>query len=254
MKLLIVLIAIIQGIVRVQSEDYCNIYHCGQRHIACNNDGRLSLNCPSSAIVANVIKHKDLILELHNNVRNAYAEGVGSLPPAGRMAQMVWCDELSEMALLNVKTCEMKHDECRSTLRAPFSGQNIGLYSYTTDEPAKTVAWLVENRFNAWVNESINVTPDEISKYPEEVTGEQIGHFTLVVTDRATHVGCAAIRYKIDGYRNFLLTCNYASNNIIGKPVYKTSETSAADCETGVSDVYPKLCSIDEEYYDDKVN
>lgn len=61
-----------------------------------------------------------------------------------------------------------------------------------------------------------------------------------------THVGCAAARYY-DGWNRFLFACNYATTNIIGRAMY-VSGTTASQCKTGRSSVYPNLCSTNETY------
>lgn len=58
----------------------------------------------------------DLILNQHNQFRSDVAMGnYEGFPQASRMAQMQYCPELELLASLNVKQCNMKHDECRNT-------------------------------------------------------------------------------------------------------------------------------------------
>lgn len=44
-----------------------------------------------------------------------------------------------------------------------------------------------------------------------------------------------------------LMTCNYAYNNIIGKPVYRNGK-AASKCKTGINKQYKALCSLRETY------
>lgn len=71
-----------------------------------------------------------------------------------------------------------------------------------------------------------------------------IGHFTQMSYDRATHVGCAFARYT-DSYKTGLFACNYASGNIKGYRVYKCGRPSSG-CIRGKNPSYPALCNVNE--------
>lgn len=66
-----------------------------------------------------------------------------------------------------------------------------------------------------------------------------------MVTDRTTKIGCAMSYQLVYKWHTFLFTCNYASNNLIGEPVYKNG-TTASGCKTGVNPSYSALCSNNE--------
>ncbi|CRL03994.1 CLUMA_CG017112, isoform B [Clunio marinus] len=71
-----------------------------------------------------------------------------------------------------------------------------------------------------------------------------IGHFTQMAYDRATHVGCAFARYT-DSYKTGLFACNYASGNIKGYKIYKCG-SPASGCLFGKNPSYPALCNVNE--------
>lgn len=76
-----------------------------------------------------------------------------------------------------------------------------------------------------------------------------IGHFTVMVAERNTHVGCAASEYtKSNGFQYFLIACNYATTNMMEFPIYKSCGSSAQDCKSGKNSKYPNLCSPNEKY------
>lgn len=59
---------------------------------------------------------KELILNTQNQFRSDIAMGkFDEFPQASRMAQLQYCPELEVPAALNVRQCNMKHDECRNT-------------------------------------------------------------------------------------------------------------------------------------------
>lgn len=68
------------------------------------------------------------------------------------------------------------------------------------------------------------------------------GHFTQMICDRVTEVGCAIVKYTQNSWKTFLITCNYSSANILGYKIYSAGQT-ATKCETGKNEIYAGLCS-----------
>lgn len=142
-----------------------------------------------------------------------------------------------------MKQCKMKHDSCHATSDYLYAGQNLGLRSSGGDfEPVETV---IENIIKGWYDEVKNASPSDISKCCGSASGKTIGHFTMVVTDRAIQVGCAVVTYTDGKWKTSLMACNYAFTNLSGSKVYEIGET-ASDCTGGVNEDYPGLCSVDE--------
>lgn len=75
-------------------------------------------------------------------------------------------------------------------------------------------------------------------------SSHDIGHFTQMAYDRATHVGCAFARYT-NNYKTGLFACNYSSGNIKGYKVYSCG-LPATGCRFGKNPNYPALCSVNE--------
>lgn len=97
-------------------------------HIACGNNGSFSRICGNPELMPMTDRRKNLILDLHNIVRNRVAKGlVKGYKPAESMNMLKWDSELEYLAGLNVATCKFAHDSCRNTPRFTFSGQNIGI-------------------------------------------------------------------------------------------------------------------------------
>lgn len=76
-----------------------------------------------------------------------------------------------------------------------------------------------------------------------------IGHFTSMITDRTTEVGCALSTFRtLSGttrYNSYLFACNLASTNIIGYPVYKSGNKAEA-CINGTDSQFTGLCKTTE--------
>jgi hypothetical protein len=73
-----------------------------------------------------------------------------------------------------------------------------------------------------------------------------IGHFTAMVTERSTQIGCAVSFYSGSGsWKNYLMACNYASTNMRGCSVYR-SGAATSGCTLGADSTYPGLCKVNE--------
>lgn len=153
------------------------------------------------------------------------------------------CDaELASLALLNVKRCTVYGDECRSTDSFHYAGQNMAFIRIYGSFPSLATA--LSQRIQSWYSEVLDASASDIDNLPKV---EHIGHFTQMVQDRATHIGCAVasfMDYVI--YKNtILLACSYAFTNILGSPVYEKGQ-KASKCLSGANLKYNALCSVNE--------
>ncbi|KAL7736960.1 hypothetical protein ACLKA6_008821 [Drosophila palustris] len=134
---------------------WCDAQLClgGTTHVACNNDGEFHESCPADAVMINLQPHRDFILDEHNKRRNFIA--AGQLPgyyPAARMATMVWDEELEYLATLNLKTCNLDHDDCNNSYRFRNVGQNLCGVDRPRNFPLN-VRSIVENSMGLWFGE-----------------------------------------------------------------------------------------------------
>ncbi|XP_065365384.1 antigen 5 like allergen Cul n 1-like [Calliphora vicina] len=230
--------------------DYCSDSICqgkGGSHIACDHDGEFSSSCPKDAEMVDMTSSlQKLIVDKHNEKRNIIAGGEDDdLKPACRMATMKWDDELASLAEYNVKQCKMNHDDCHNTDNFKFSGQNLGSIGFSG---SKNDTEQITKSIELWFEEKKDVEQSIIDEYPNDYSGPTIGHFTVMMVDRNTRVGCAAATYSKDSYNNYLLACNYASTNMIGFAIYETCDKAANSCESGPNSSYENLCSSSESY------
>jgi len=237
----------------VSAQDYCSKLLCpnGGPHIACGNNGAfVQPACGRNANVIDLTPYISQVLDIHNSKRNTVALGqVSHLPPARRMATVRWNPELASLALLNVKQCQMEHDTCRNTVQFKSSGQNLFYISSTPNAPA--IATSLNQMGNSWYNENVDTTLAQIIKYPSVSPAKVIGHFTAMMQESQTDVGCAAVQVLTtsDGWNwnKLFIACNYAMTNFMGSPVYGPGAPASA-CQTGINSKYPGLCSINEKY------
>lgn len=218
-----------------------------KRHVACGHDGSFAADCPTGRTLFKIDPQiRMFIIHLHNEARNRLANGsVSGFESALRMPTVEWDDELAELAELNAKSCQFKHDECRNTNLYRQAGQNLalGYYPVPTD-----IFDILEKLTNLWFNEFKDANQQVMDEY-NNLPNATIGHFTQMVSDRTTKIGCGIVIYpkKVSGFtfKVVLYACNYSITSIFGQPVYRKG-SAAASCTTGTNPYYESLCSVNE--------
>ncbi|KAL5287519.1 Ag5r.2 family protein [Megaselia abdita] len=234
--------------------DYCGqpgICSEGKTHVTCGASGGMSSSCPSDAKFIDLSTLQKEIIDSHNEKRNRVAGGkIPKHSPAVRMATIQWDDELAYMAGLNVKTCNYGHDECRNTNAFKFSGQNLAKnWWYGQDSGIKE---LVLGQIDGWFSENKDSDMSKINNVGS-TGGPTTGHFTVMVAELSTRVGCAAVRSsewdaeKQITWQTLTTACNYSHTNVKGHRIY-TSGKATSKCTTGVNPKYQFLCSTKEKY------
>ncbi|XP_053692719.1 venom allergen 5-like [Sabethes cyaneus] len=252
MKLLVAVTILALAKFSQQQTDFCSSSLCpaGTKHIACNGLTGLSPSCGAGAVEVTMDSTlKALILDSHNKLRSKIAMGHQNYtsnsfyPQAKRMATTVWSDELAKVTAANARRCVFGHDQCRNTADFKAAGQNIASKSYYG--MTISVTDLIKGFVDSWYSEYSYANPSYIASYPKDYTGPAIGHFTQIVADRATHLGCSMVTYNESPWIKQLFVCNYAITNIIGQPVYQSGNYCSM-CTTGCNANYPGLCNTAE--------
>lgn len=236
-----------------QTRDYCAKGLCprdSSHHIGCDTTRAFSGTCNGPKMVPMSTKRKNLLMMMHNRLRNHLASGkLSKYKPASNMSLMVWDDELAYLAELNVKQCVMEHDECHSTVNFMYAGQNLAnRFQYPKLE---TYNLVLKSFVKGWFNEHVDASMEYIRSYKKHKHGKMIGHFTALVRDASTHVGCAiAVHTKtmfskehnqhLTGKQMFL-ACNYANTNLLQKPIYSEGRPCSS-CSGKCHPVYKALC------------
>lgn len=140
------------------------------------------------------------------------------------------------MAQLNVMRCEFAHD-CHETPEYPLSGQNI---AGNFNDDLNQVAY---SNVDSWYSEVEKSDQSAI----DNCCGNYLvnGHFTQIVRDKSTKIGCAIGVIPYNGDRMKYTVCNYSYGNLDGKSY--TSGEPASECTTGSNPQYPALCSSAEQ-------
>ncbi|XP_058823370.1 venom allergen 3 homolog [Topomyia yanbarensis] len=237
-----------------QQVDYCSPSLCptGIAHIACK--GLLTLASSCGAGSQELVLDPDeqaLIVDLHNMLRSKVATGQQEYTAgryysqAARMGTMVWSAELANIAAANARRCVYGHDRCRNTATLKAVGQNIAMKSYYGMTFSDTD--LINIFVNAWYAEAASANTTLIASYPNPFSynGPVIGHFTQIVSDRTTQIGCSLVSYITSPWIRKYFVCNYSLTNIVGQAAYQAG-IACSKCTSGCSSKYPGLCNETE--------
>ncbi|XP_053691844.1 antigen 5 like allergen Cul n 1-like [Sabethes cyaneus] len=233
-------------------EDLCLQYDfSGQlvqkHHVACGHDGSFAADCPPGRTLFKVDSQlRAFLIHLHNEARNRLANGsLNGFEEASRMPTVVWDDELASLAELNTKSCQFKHDECRNTELLRQAGQNLAIGYYPVEENLfdilmkLTTLWFDEYKLANQMLMDTFMSPPNVT----------IGHFTQMMSDRTTSIGCGIVIYphKVSGYtfKVVLYACNYSITSIYSQPVYRKGPVGTK-CVTGRNHLYDGLCNEEE--------
>lgn len=187
-------------------------------------------------------KEKQIILDEHNRLRQLVALGqIHGQPGAANMMEMIWDDELADVAQKWADSCEKDHDSLRNVRR--FSvGQNLA--RTWTSRPLRSndsePNW--RRQISNWFN--------EVQHYRSGYS-KTTGHYTQVVWANTFLVGCGYSYYydPAFGYtKNYV--CNYGpSGNVLGSKPYHSGQPACSNYGMIYSNRYAGLCLRDYYYH-----
>ncbi|KPU76871.1 uncharacterized protein Dana_GF13477, isoform E [Drosophila ananassae] len=245
--------------------NYChNKSHvCRQRnldHFMCNlgNLRPLDGTVKYEDIMPDAPKLRDNILGKLNRYRNNLAGGDirtaynKSFPKASRMRALAWDEELGYLARCHAKTVSFMHSECRATSRFPYAGEVLAMIGV---QKKKLFLWEIINlTLKPMFEEHMLVEdPEEYVKNYDPIKHYGVGHFTTIISDRVSRVGCG-IAVGSNCYHGpkvgtcHFLTCMFDFTNIANSFVYKPGKP-ASECDvwhTRRSNSYGHLCKHTE--------
>nr|XP_036213984.1 scoloptoxin SSD552-like [Bactrocera oleae] len=217
-----------------------------KRHAVCaNRKQKLIENCPPGTKIMPLDDIQAVILKLHNERREFVASGRDeTLPPAARMGELFWDDELADLAEYSVRRCLISDPQCYTTPTLPNPGRSANIYKYEkTEVPFEE---LVPSRVVEWLETSRECTVEIAANFPENPQGH-VDFFGRAIADSNNQVGCAASEWVKESNKYFLLVCLYTNDVRPGKRLYKFGRPGSR-CLTGYSSQYTNLCSIMENY------
>ncbi|XP_050336626.1 scoloptoxin SSD552-like [Bactrocera neohumeralis] len=228
--------------------DYCKL-SCAlpnTEHAVCaNKHKQLIENCPSDTKIISLNDMQAVILKLHNERRDFVASGKDErLPPAARMGELFWDEELADLAEYSVRRCLISDPHCYTTPTLPNPGRSANIYKF--EKTQVPFAELVPSRIIDWLETSRECTAEMAADFPENPEGH-VDFFGRAITDSNNQVGCAASEWVKKSDKYFLLVCLYTNDVQAGKRLYKFGRPGSR-CLTSYSEQYKNLCSIHENY------
>lgn len=191
------------------------------------------------------------ILEAHNTLRAKVARGEesqgdsGPQPSGADIRELVWNDELAQVAQAWAEQCKGGHDgyaKRKICSRDYAVGQNVfRKWGHNPDS-----VWT--EAIQSWYNEVANMPHTFVDQFTgSPPSGKIIGHYTQLVWGATNEIGCGAVDFSsIKSGTTYpeskVYVCNYGRNgNSINSPVY-TRGPAASECSGGESTRYPGLC------------
>ncbi|XP_030558043.1 venom allergen 5-like [Drosophila novamexicana] len=263
LQLLLAMLQLASGYNYCRNESHlCNM--AKRRHFICNVDSELHplfYRAKFLAIVPDTLPFRKLILDYHNKYRNMAAggelvtDGNETFPAASRMRELIWDLELAYMARVHASTVSFKHTICRSVVRFPHAGENLSMV--LAKKKRFSVKELLDLALFPMFEEYRTVRdPVDLLKDFDSNSHHLVGHFTLMVNDRVSRLGCAfAIatncdKNNTDDFCHFM-TCHYDFINMEGSYTYKIGN-AASNCGTWgtwPSSKYRNLCTNNGEIF-----
>jgi len=190
---------------------------------------------------------QDLFVNKHNELRRKVAAGDGccdeevcteqskygrtpatccnpgnnACVPAAKDAipDLVWDADLAKLAQRWADQCKFGHDKGRGTEQFPDSvGQNVYWRSNGPDDDMATdvtVSWYSE------IADYITDGNGDPNKFGTSKSIKAVGHFTQVVWQETTHIGCGYTEGEGEGT---VVACNYGkAGNMNGAAMYTTA-------------------------------
>ncbi|XP_070381702.1 scoloptoxin SSD976-like [Dermacentor albipictus] len=206
----------------------------GVVHTACQPRNR---NC--TILVRGLSNHeKKDFLRRHNKLRSLVAMGrLRGYKPAANMYELVWDDELAEVAQALADQCgDMMHDraDARFTRRFRLTGQNLASERRSNDVRKIGSLGFVDT----WFKEHRDYPPYQVKHFEPSFGPRPTGHFTQVIWADTRYLGCGFTMFRMKGDLSVMpyqkhYVCNYAdSGNIKGRPVYAEGPTCSR-CPAG---------------------
>ncbi|XP_012342627.1 venom allergen 5-like [Apis florea] len=177
---------------------------------------------------------KQLILDEHNNLRQKITFGkIQGMPIAANMRELIWDDELADMAQKWASKCAEIHDPFRH-IRRFYVEQNI----------LKTISSTQFNDVPNWRQTIYNW-------FNEAQYKSGISHYNQIFSSNSYLIGCGYTYYydPAHGYiKNYV--CNYApGDNVNGHLPYERGQPASSNYGMTFSSRYRGLCSAGTNNY-----
>ncbi|XP_022209519.1 allergen Tab y 5.0101-like [Drosophila obscura] len=230
---------------KFDARTYCDLPYCGENNVVCLKSNH-SFQCNPMAKFVSLRHHKREILAALNRFRNKAATGLTRyLLPAGRMARMDWSEELEYFAKADLLTCIPLPRPCMTSPSIPNIGSIFDSEGYTGKEMQNQD--VVLKIMSTWFKEGQYVTRAQSVYLEERQDSRSTYRAVLLITERNTAVGCAAMKYTEDRVHYFYLSCCFSTVGMKRTAIYQSALKAGTLCKR--RDIqYKNLCAIGEQY------
>ena len=190
---------------------------------------------------------RKLWVDTHNDWRNNAAGGSladrdGNTETARGLSKLVYDMDLERSAEEFAKKCNWEHSRQAGFTYLPYVyGENFALTSVHTTESQHSAA------LTSWGNEHSDYLYSDMTCNP----GKMCGHFTAVINQKSTRLGCATVdcatmvniggSFAANG--GTFSICQYYDNGNTGIDFPYDYGPIGADCPNGMDVTYPNLCA-----------
>ncbi|XP_017140151.1 allergen Tab y 5.0101-like [Drosophila miranda] len=235
---------------RAKDNRYCTSTICHTENIACHNNGSLH-DCHHSAKYVEMKKYKKDLDSMFNTVRSKVARGgYRNLPVAGRMARMEWSEELAWFAKLQISRCRLRNAFCMNSPYFYYIGSMADELIRPSGNIQTSELAIMKAMVEDWFSQLPGIPRSDTLRLPSSYKRASTYRSTLLINEKNSNFGCAALTFQYTGYRYFLFSCAFATINIPEQPIYKWSTRPGRDCYMPDKQ-YPNLCDRRERYGND---
>ncbi|XP_030370349.1 allergen Tab y 5.0101-like [Scaptodrosophila lebanonensis] len=238
----------LQDFQNFKSHTYCVQPKCGLTNLACHNSGNFSAHCKSGVRVVPLGKYKPTILNMINEFRNTSAHGyTRTLFPAARMVRMIWSEELMQFAVMDVIRCLPRPRPCMSSPHYRPIGSIFDQFNYPGSIDIHTNINIIRTLIERWIADASYVSKSLSMYLTPALPKPSVRRPILLMSDRNSHVGCAALRFTNEYYHHFHISCAFSTDTMLHKPIYKIGPSAGSSCRR-LDRKYKNLCAPGERY------
>ncbi|EDV49032.2 uncharacterized protein LOC6553129 isoform X2 [Drosophila erecta] len=232
--------------------DFCQLPYCGINNLACRNPSKFSVMCPSNARTLSMSTYRNVLLSAFNEFRNFTASGKQKYlkAAAARMSRLSYSVELENLARLAVITCSA-HKFCLSSPEFYSVGTNTGSTCYWGSLNDYEDLELMLQTIQDWTGYADYINIKMVLYMPTTLEKREVAKALLLMADRNTHVGCAAMRFTVDFVHNFVFLCAFSTDLFVERPIYLMSSKPGTACQR-LDPTYSALCAAGENYDNNK--
>uniref|UniRef100_B3P3S6 GG20475 n=1 Tax=Drosophila erecta TaxID=7220 RepID=B3P3S6_DROER len=213
--------------------DFCQLPYCGINNLACRNPSKFSVMCPSNARTLSMSTYRNVLLSAFNEFRNFTASGKQKYlkAAAARMSRLSYSVELENLARLAVITCSA-HKFCLSSPEFYSVGTNTGSTCYWGSLNDYEDLELMLQTIQDWTGYADYINIKMVLYMPTTLEKREVAKALLLMADRNTHVGCAAMRFTVDFVHNFVFLCAFSTDLFVERPIYLMSRRMLIGVDT----------------------